>query len=160
MWSVLAHAGGVGSLLSLVVVLAAGVAVVFAGVVVGRIRLETGGDLILPLASVAVVSSVAPLLGDLLSDVAAPAAPAGAVLLAALVLGAATPLDLPRPPVALAVVVVAVVAAVLLGPPLAEGPWREELEPEGSTRQEAFRPAGAAGVAARPRWPSDALPRR
>lgn len=159
MWSVLAHGGGVGSLLSLVVVLAAGVAVVFAGVALGRIRLEAGDDLILPLASVAVVSSVAPLLGDLLSDVAAPAAPAGAVLLTALVLGAVTPLDL-RPPVALAVVVAAVVAAVLLGPPLAEGPWREGPEPEGSAQQEAFRPAGAASAAARPRRPSDVLPRR
>lgn len=157
MGPLLAHAGGVGALLSLVVVLAAGVAVVFVAVAVGRVRLGSGDDLILPLASVAVVSSVAPLLGDLLSDVAGPAAPAGAVLLTALLLGAFTPLDLGRPPVALAAVVAAVLAAVLLGPPLAEGPWREV--PEGSAQQEAFRPAAAADAAGRRPLPSVAHPR-
>lgn len=160
MWPVLAHAGGVGSLLSLVVVLAAGVAVVFAGAAVGRIRLGSGDDLVLPLASVAVVSSAAPLLGDVLSDVAAPAAPAGAVLLAALVLGAVTRLDLRRPPVALATVVAAVLAAVLLGPPLAEGPWRERPGPEASLEQDAFRPAAAPAAAGRPPRPSDVPPAR
>lgn len=153
----LAHAGGVGALLSLVVVLSAGVAVVFGAVAVGRVRLGSGDDLILPLASVAVVSSAAPLLGDLLSDVAAPAAPAGAVLLVALLLGAFTPLDLRRPPVALAALVGAVLAAVLLGPPLAEGPWRER--PESSAPQEAFRPAAAPDADVRRPRPSGVHPR-
>lgn len=152
----LAHAGGAGALLSLVVVLSAGVAVVFVAVVVGRVRLESGDDLILPLASVAVVSSAAPLAGELLSDVAAPAAPAGTVLLVALLLGAFTPLDLRRPPVALATLVAAVLAAVLVGPPLAEGPWRER--PEGSARQEAFRQAAEADATVRPPRPSGVHP--
>lgn len=157
MGPLLAHAGGVGSLLSLVVALSAGVAVVFVAVAVGRVPLGSGDDLVLPLASVAVVSSAAPLLGDLLSDVAAPAAPAGAVLLVALLLGAFTPLDLRRPPVALAAAVAAVLAAVLLGPPLAEGPWREV--PEDPPQREAFRPAAAADAAARPPRPSGVHPR-
>ena len=116
-------------MLSLVTVLSGGIGVVFVLVAVGRIPLTSAGDLILPLASVAVVSSVAPLMGDLLSDVAAPAAMAGVVLLAWFVVVAVTPVG-PRHPAALiAAVVVAGAAAGLLGPPLADGPWRDRSDP-------------------------------
>lgn len=124
----IAHAGGVGAMLSLVTVLSGGIAVVFLLVALGRIPLTSAGDLTLPLASVAVVSSVAPLMGDLLSDLAAPAAVVGMALLSWLVVAAVAPID-PRHPVALiAAVSVAAAAAVLLGPPLADGPWRERSD--------------------------------
>lgn len=136
----LAHAGGMGALLSLVTVLSSGIAVVFVLVAIGRIPLAENGDLVLPLASVAVVSSVAPLMGDLLSDAAAPAAMAGLALLLWLVVAANAPFD-PRHPAALgAAVLAAVAAAVVLGPPLADGPWRETSD-EG--QQEAQRRAVA-----------------
>ncbi len=143
----IAHAGGAGALMSLVTALSAGTAVVFVGAAVGRIELRSGDDLVLPLASVAVVSSAAPLLGDLLSDAAAPAAVVGVVLLAALLAGALTPLDIRRPTVAIGALVIAVLAAAVLGPPLADGPWREGPEP--ATEAAPLRPPGAAATAGR-----------
>ncbi len=121
----IAHAGGAGAMLSLVTVLAGGIGVVFLLVAIGRIPLTSAGDLVLPLASVAVTSSVAPLMGDVLSDVAAPAAVAGVVLLVWLVVAAVTPIDPRRPVAVFAAVVAAAAAAGLLGPALADGPWRE-----------------------------------
>lgn len=124
----IAHVGGAGAMLSLVAVLSGGIGVVFLLVAIGRIPLTSARDLVLPLASVAVVSSVAPLMGDLLSDVAAPAAVAGVVLLAWLVVAAITPID-PRSPAALlAAIVAATASAGLLGPALADGPWRERSD--------------------------------
>lgn len=128
MWPI-AHAGGAGALLTLVTVLAAGVAVVFVGAAVGRIPVRSGDDLVLPLAAVAVVSSASPVAGDLLSDVAAPAAIVGGVLLLTLLACAFGPLDIRRPAVPAAAIALAIVAAALLGPPLADGPWRERPGP-------------------------------
>ena len=90
----LAHAGEGAGWQALVTVLAAGVAVVFVLVAVGRITLDEPGDLILPLAGVAIVSSLAPMLSDTLSDAVTWTLPAGAVLLVGLLLAAFTRLDL------------------------------------------------------------------
>ena len=138
----IAHAGGAGAMLSLVTVLSGGIGVVFLLVAIGRIPLTAPGDLILPLASVAVVSSVAPLMGDLLSDVAAPAAMAGVVLLAWLAVVAVTPIDPRHPAALLAAVAFAAWAAGLLGPPLADGPWQERSD----ARQQEPQDQAAIGL--------------
>lgn len=144
MWPLLAHAGGTGALLTLVTLLALGVTVVFVGAAVGWIPVRSGDDLVLPLAAVAVVSSASPLAGDLLSDVAAPAAIVGAVLLLTLLACALGPLDIRRTAVAAGAVALAIVAAALLGPRLADGPWRDEPAPPTEQARQASGSANRA----------------
>ena len=117
-WSLLAHAGPGASWQALVTVVCAGLGIVFLLAAAGRVRLEEPRDLTVPLASVAVLTALAPVAGDTLSDATGYAVPAGAVLLAAIVLAAATRLPVFRPAGIAIVVVVAVAASLLAGPPL------------------------------------------
>jgi hypothetical protein len=137
---VLAHAGPGATWQALVTVVSAGLLVVFVLAVVGRLTLDAPGDLTLPLAAVAVVASLAPVGGDVVSDAAPWAAPAGAVLLVALVVAAATDRDLrPTSPLTLGTVVLAVAVSLASAPTLVD----------------AWYPADTAAVEARGRLPTD-----
>lgn len=116
---VIAHAGEGATWQALLVVAALGVLVVLALVIVGRVRMEQGDDLVLPLAGVAIASSLAPLGSVLLSDWVGWAFPAGVVALLALVAAALTPFDLaPSNPSTYGVIAVAAIAAVALYGPI------------------------------------------
>lgn len=112
----LAHAGEGATWQALLTTLAIGLGIVFLLVLAGRIRLHTPGDLVLPLAAVAILSSLAPAASATLSDWVGWAAPAGTVVLAALVLAAGTDLELGwTTPLAIATVVLAVAGSLVLG---------------------------------------------
>lgn len=112
----LAHAGEGATWQSLVTAIAIGFAVVFVLAVAGKVPLASWGDLVLPLAAVAILSSLAPIASATLSDWAGYAVPAGVVLLLALLVAAGTDLELGwTAPLALAAAVLAVLAAVVLG---------------------------------------------
>jgi hypothetical protein len=135
----LAHAGAGSSWQALLVGLSFGLMVVALLVVVGRIELRGVDDLVLPLAAVAIVSSLAPLADELLSDWAAWAAPAGAVVLIGLLLGALTPLELrPLAPLTVGIVVGAVVAGVLLDGPLTRAWHPTDFAPDAGEVEIAF----------------------
>jgi hypothetical protein len=115
----LAHAGP-GSTWQAMLVVAA---VVLAGAVllaaVGRLRLERADDLVLPLATAAIASSLGTLAHEWLSDGVGWAVPLGGVALVALVVGAVTPLEPRFPaPLPMGAVALALVAAVVLYAPL------------------------------------------
>lgn len=74
--------------------LALGVAIVFVLAVSGRVRLEDGNDLVLPLAVVAILSAVAPAASATLSDLIGWALPVGGVLLVGLVVATYSRLEL------------------------------------------------------------------
>lgn len=115
----LAHAGEGATWQALVTTIAIGLAIVTVLAVVGRVRLGSPGDLILPLAAVAILASLSPALAATLSDFVGYAIPAGVVLLAGLVLAAATPLELtPSAPLTIVVVVLAAAGAWLFAPDL------------------------------------------
>lgn len=118
MWQLvpLAHAGEGATWQALLTTVAIGLGIVFLLAVADRIRIGTMGDLVLPLAAVAILSSLAPAASATLSDWAGYAVPAGAVLLLALILAGATDLDLGwTSPLAIGAVVLAVAASLLLG---------------------------------------------
>lgn len=117
----LAHAGEGATWQALLTVVSAGLLVLFVMALVGRLTLETPGDLTLPIASVAVIASLAPVAGDPISDAAPWAVPAGAVLLLSLVGAATTSRELtPRSPLTVATVVLAIVASLALAPTLVD----------------------------------------
>ena len=94
MIEVLAHAGPGSTWQAMVSVVALGLVLVVALAALDRIELERPGDLVLPLAGVAILSSLAPL-GDVwLSDWIGWAFPIGVVALVTLLLAALTPLRL------------------------------------------------------------------
>ncbi|MBW3621531.1 MAG: hypothetical protein KY461_14905 [Actinobacteria bacterium] len=116
-----AHAGEGATWQALLTVVSAGMLVLFVMAVVGRLRLETPGDLTLPVAAVAVIASLAPVAGDAISDAAPWAVPAGVVLFLALIVAAATSRELTfRSPLAIGTVVVAVVASLAIAPTLVD----------------------------------------
>ncbi|MEX1164618.1 MAG: hypothetical protein WEB03_13680 [Nitriliruptor sp.] len=90
----LAHAGEGATWQALLVVSSLGMVIVFGLVLIGRVQMSQPDDLVLPLAGVAIVSSLAPLGGELLSDWVGWAFPIGVVALVALILAALTPLRL------------------------------------------------------------------
>lgn len=115
----LAHAGSGAAWQALLTLVSLGVAVVAVLVVARVIRLETPGDLILPLAVVAVLASLTGTVSDVLSDWVGWAFPIGVVALAAIVLWATTSLSsAPTSPVTISLVVLAAVAATLLQGPI------------------------------------------
>lgn len=122
----LAHAGEGAGWQSLVVLAAVGLAAIALLAAAGRLRIDGFDDLVLPLATVAIASAVAPLFSEVLSDGIGWALPLGVVLLAALLLAAATPLELTlTSPLTTISLGAAVVGAVLL-----YGPLTEALHPE------------------------------
>ncbi len=115
-----AHAGAGATWQALLTVVSVGLLVLFVMALAGKLALTTPGDLTLPLAAVAVLASLAPVAGDVISDMAPWAVPAGAVILVALFVAAASDRPLAwRSPLALGTVALAVVAALALGPTLA-----------------------------------------
>lgn len=92
----LAHAGPGATWQALLVVIALGLVLVVAMTVADRLRVERLDDLVLPLASVAIASSLAPLGSAWLSDWVGWAFPVGVAMLVTLVLAATTSLTLHR----------------------------------------------------------------
>lgn len=124
---IIAHAGEGATWQALLTVVSAGLVVVFLMAVVGKLTLDSPGDLTLPLAAVAVVASLAPVGGDVISDAAPWLAPAGAVFLTALLLAAATDLELtPRSPLPIATVVAAIAVSLALAPTLVDAWYPDE----------------------------------
>jgi hypothetical protein len=118
---VLAHAGAGATWQALLTVISVGVLVLFVMAAVGRLQLASAGDLTLPLAAVAVIASLAPVAGDVISDAAPWAAPAGGMLLAALLIAASTDRRItPRSPLAISAVLLAVVVSLALAPTLVD----------------------------------------
>jgi hypothetical protein len=115
----LAHAGPGSTWQALVSAVALGLAVIALLAVAGRVRLTSFDDLVLPLAAVAILSSLAPLADYWLSDWIGWSLPLGVIVLMALVLAVGTPLELtPASPLTIGAVVVAAVAMALLSRPL------------------------------------------
>lgn len=99
----------------MLVLLSVGAVVVFVLAVTGRLALDEPGDLVLPLAGAAVLSSLSGATSAVLSDWVGWAVPIGLATLVAVVLAATTSLSLSwRSPLALGAVVVGVAAAVVL----------------------------------------------
>lgn len=116
---VLGHAGAGATWQSLLVVMSLGLVVVFVLAVAGRIAMSQPDDLVLPLAGVAIASSLAPLGAAVLSDWVGWAFPIGVVALVALALAAITPLELtPTSPPTYGAVALAALGAVLLYQPI------------------------------------------
>lgn len=116
---VLAHDGPGATWQALLVVVALGLVVVVGMAVAGKLRIEQLDDLVLPLASVAIASSLAPLGSQWLSDWIGWAFPVGVVMLSTLLVAATTGLDLaPRSPLPWGGLVAAVVGGVVLYQPL------------------------------------------
>lgn len=115
----LAHAGEGATWQALLTTIAIGIGVVFLLTVAGRIPVGNMGDLVLPLAAVAILSSLSPVAAATLSDWVGWAVPVGLVALLALVLAAGTELGLTwTSPLAIGAIVVAAAGSVLLGPEL------------------------------------------
>ncbi|GGI06574.1 hypothetical protein [Egicoccus halophilus] len=114
-----AHAGPGSTWQALLTAISLGLVVVAVLAVLGRLRVRSPDDLVLPLAAVAVLSSLAPLADYWLSDWIGWAFPIGVTVLVGLVTAALTPLELDaRSPLTWAVVAVAAVGAVVLYRPL------------------------------------------
>lgn len=116
----LAHAGPGATWQALLTTVAIGLGIVLVLVVVGTITLREPGDLILPLAAVAILSSFAPLLSATLSDWVGWAVPPAVLVLVLLVVAASTSVDLHRsaanaPAILLAVVVLGALASWAVG---------------------------------------------
>lgn len=115
----IAHTGAGATWQALVTTIGIGLVIVFLLAAAGRLQLESPGDLVLPLAAVAILSSLAPTASDLLSDWVGYAAAAGLVSLAALTFAARPGVSLHwSTPLAIGTAVAAVAAAISLGPQL------------------------------------------
>lgn len=117
---VLAHGGaGDNPWFGIVVVAAIALTGVFVLAALGRIPLESPGDLLLPAAVVVLLAGLGGSVGDTIADQAPVAVPVLVVLLVALVVGAVTGRSLRLgAPLGYGAVALAVVAAVALGPTL------------------------------------------
>jgi hypothetical protein len=147
----LAHAGPGSTWQAMVVVVSVGLVVVFLLTVLGRLVIARLDDLVLPLAAVAIVSSLAPLADEWLSDWIGWAFPVGAVMLAALLLAAATPLELaPDGMLSYAAAGLAVAGAVVLHQPLtvAWHPPPDLLPAQGDAQVAIVAPLDGATVEA------------
>lgn len=115
----LAHDGPGATWQALLVVIALGMVVLVVMAVLDRLRIERPDDLVLPLASVAIASSLAPLGSAWLSDWVGWAFPVGVVMLATLIVAATTSLRLERrSPLPWGALGVAAVGAAALYQPL------------------------------------------
>ena len=125
----LAHAGAGSTWQAMVVVGAIVLAAAFLAAASGWLELDSGDDLVLPIAAAAIASSVAPLADAWLSDAVGWGLPLLVTAVIALVLGALTPLDIHFPgPLPMGAVALAGVTAVLLYPTLTVA-----LHPPGET---------------------------
>jgi len=83
---VIAHAGAGATWQALLSTVSIGLVLVLVLVLLDKVTLEQPGDLVLPVAAVAIVSSLAPVVSGALSDIVGYATPVGAVVLIGLVL--------------------------------------------------------------------------
>lgn len=124
----LAHAGEGHTWQALLVVAALGLIVVLLAAIAGRLSIDGPDDLVLPIASILIVSALAPLGSEVLSDWVGWAFPPGVIALLALVLSATTSLELRlTSPLALGSVVAGIAAAVVLHDPIVQA-WHPPLE--------------------------------
>jgi hypothetical protein len=147
----LAHAGPGSTWQAMLVVVALGLVVVVVLAILGRVVIDRLDDLVLPVAAVAIVSSLAPLGDEWLSDWIGWAFPVGVVMLVALVLAAVTPLELaPDGLLVYAAAGLAVAGAVVLHQPLtiAWHPPPELLPDRGDAQITIVEPEDGAVVAA------------
>lgn len=115
----LGHAGPGSTWQAAVVVAAAVLAACVVLAAAGRLQLDEPGDLLVPLATAAIVSSLGPLGHAWISDGIGWGIPLGAIALGALVLATLTPLELtPRAPLLWITVAVAAISIFTLYPPL------------------------------------------
>lgn len=145
----LAHDGPGATWQALLVVLALGLTAVVVLALLGRVSVERPDDLVLPLASVAIASSLAPLGSAWLSDWIGWAFPLGVVMLVALLVAATTSLRLERrSPLPWTAFGIATVAAALLYQPLtmAWHPPPEFLPLADDVRIEIVEPVDGATV--------------
>lgn len=118
---VLAHAGAGATWQSLLVVAALGLTLIVLLTVLGKVTLAQPDDLVLPLAGVAIGSSLAPLGSYWLSDWIGWAFPLGVVMLATVLLTALTPVELTsRSPVTYGALAIAVISSALLYAPITQ----------------------------------------
>ncbi|MEX2503786.1 MAG: hypothetical protein WD378_02985 [Egicoccus sp.] len=123
-----AHGGPGSTWQALVTAFALGLTVIVLLAVAGRIRVTSPDDLVLPLAAVAVLSSLAPLADYWLSDWIGWAFPVGVAMLLGLLVAAFTALDLAlRSPLTWVVTAAAVVGAVLLYAPITRA-WHPPVD--------------------------------
>jgi hypothetical protein len=114
-----AHAGPGSTWQALLTAVAIGLTVVLVLAVFGRIALDSVDDLILPLAAVAILSSLAPLADYWLSDWIGWSLPLLAIVVVALAIALTTSLELtPTSPLTLGALVLFAVAAITLYRPL------------------------------------------
>lgn len=115
----LAHAGPGATWQAMLVVASLGLVVVFVLTLVGVVILDAPADLVLPLASVAIASSLSPIGSAVLSDWVGWAFPIGVVMLVALLVTALTPLELRwNEPLAFGAVAIAAIGAWFLYLPI------------------------------------------
>ena len=125
----LGHAGAGSTWQAMTVVAAVVLGVAFLTAAAGRLRLDSGDDLVLPVAAAAIASSLAPFADAWLSDAVGWALPVLVTALLGLLLGALTPLDVRFPaPLPMGAVALAGVTALLLHPTLTAA-----LHPPGET---------------------------
>lgn len=114
-----AHAGDGATWQALLALLGLGLAVVLVLAVVGVVSIDTPGDLILPLAAVAVLASLSGAATSTLSDWIWWAFPLGVVALIGLVLAATTPLQISgATPLLAGIVVVTALSVVIFDDPI------------------------------------------
>jgi hypothetical protein len=117
--TLLAHAGPGSTWQALVSAVALGLTVVAILAVVGRVQLRSFDDLVLPVAAVAILSSLAPLADYWLSDWIGWTLPLGIVVVLGLGLALATPLELTATsPLTIGMVAVGAVSMLFLYRPL------------------------------------------
>ena len=133
----LAHAGAGAAWQALLTLISLGVVVIAVLVVARVIRLQAPGDLIMPLAVVAVLASLTGTVSNVLSDWVGWAFPLGVVALLAIVLWATTSLSsAPTSPVTISLVVLAAGAAALLQGPIVRAWHPVELGPPAAARDD------------------------
>lgn len=131
----------------MVTVVALGLVLVTVLVALDRVELRSPGDLVLPLAGVAILSSLAPIAGEWLSDWIGWAFPVGVVAFVSLLLAAFTPLRLATDGVLTYVAAgLAVIGALVLYQPLtvAWHPPPDSLPDPGGTTVTIVEPADGA----------------
>ena len=148
----LAHAGAGAAWQALLTLVSLGVAVVAVLVVARVIRLDSPGDLVLPLAGTAVLASLTGTVSNVLSDWVGWAFPLGVVALAAVLLWATTSLSsAPTSPVTISLAVLAAVAATLLQGPIVRAWHPVQIGPPAAARDDLqvkiTAPADGARVA-------------
>lgn len=117
---ILAHSGHGAEWQSVLTLMAIGLGVVLILLLIGRLEIEEGGDLVVPLALVALLAAAAPVASDTLSDLSPWAFPVGVVVLIGLIVHATTTVDLTSAVPLGAVVLIAAGAAVGAGPALTD----------------------------------------